>query len=78
MVALGEMESDWNVSQTTWSPFWRRREQINFFLWVYPLESAIILHTLFLKFKNCSIANYNVVIDQGIFCLHLRRNETDF
>ena len=22
IVALGEMESDWNVSQTTWSPFW--------------------------------------------------------
>lgn len=25
MVALGEMGSDWNVSQTTWNPFGRGR-----------------------------------------------------
>ena len=44
MVALGEMESDWNVSQTTWSPFWGQRQQISgFFIFPSGISSRIII-----------------------------------
>lgn len=40
MVALGEMESDWNVSQTTWSPFygWRQKNGIIAVVVVFPFR----------------------------------------
>lgn len=69
MVALGEMESDWKVSQTTWRPCRRRREQINPF---FPSgrPSRLSYHityivVVFLTLKNCSIAPCTV-IDHGI------------